>query len=81
MCYGCSIAIYNSKKEKQNPSIIDCLGKKIWYGFELLPHKIGKASVSGLHFILLVMGYDLGLERGNVVIVFITEHDQNYHRF
>ena len=68
-------------KEKQNPTIIDGLGKKICYGFGLLSHNIRKASVIGLHFILLVIGCDLGLKRGNVVTVFITEHDQNYHRF
>ena len=70
-----------TNKEKQNPTIIDGLGKKICHGFVLLSHNVRKVSVIGLHFILLVTGCDLGLKRGNVVTVFITEHDQNYQRF
>ena len=75
ICYGCSNAIYNLKKNKTLQSLM--VWKRKYVGFVWLSHSVRKASVSGLYFIFLVIEYDLGLKGGNVATVFITEHDQN----
>ena len=63
-------------KEKQNPSIIDGLVKKICWVCVAVP-QCKKGECKWLVFYFLVRGCDLGLKRGNVATVFITEHDQN----